>query len=151
MKRIILCSLIALLFSACVERAYYVSPGYGNAMPYHTLPLKKDSLKRSLYMNGSILAGGANDRTRDAQYALNANLYEANTFNWIRLWYGGGLTMGNYSVKPYDSIEVSAPFAAYINSVAGGKFFGSLNQNAGVAFAIPLGRRSEWRILGIQA
>lgn len=150
-KIIFFCCIVIIIFTGCAERAYYVSPGYGNAMPYHTLPLKKDSIKSSFYANVSAVAGSANDDLRDEQYAFNANIFNANSFKRIKLWYGAGLTLGDYKVKAYDTSSAYEPFATNINNAAGGKFFGSLNENGGVALVMPLGRKSEWRILGVQA
>lgn len=143
--KILLYFFIPVVFFSCIERTYYVSPGYGNSMPYHTLPLSKDSIKSNLYFNGSLLAGSANYDLRDNQYAINANIYNAHTFSMFKAWYGGGITLGDYVVKTYNNNSY-----IYDSIKAGGKFYGSLNANGGMAFTLPLGK-SEWRIIGVQA
>lgn len=133
--------------ASCVQKAYFTNPGYGNAMPYHTLPLDKDSTKNNLYLNASAFGGSSNYEYNDEQYGLNVNLYNVNTFSGFKVWYGGGLTSGLYHVKKQEAYPDSVD---YINTIAGSKFYGSLNGNAGITYALSLGN-VEWRILGIQA
>lgn len=140
---------IILLALCSCTRTYYLSPSYGTSMPYHTLPGQNDSVKSSLYLNGSLSLGATNFNLRDNVTSFQVNLYNANTFKNFNIWYGGGLTLGNYRVV---RIEDSS-FVSYeaINAMAGRKFFGAFNGNAGAAFTIKTGNLGEWRILGAQA
>jgi len=50
----------------CVERqSYYLSPQNANSNPYRAIPMKADSLKSAIYMNGVFSTGSANDRAAD--------------------------------------------------------------------------------------
>ena len=60
---------VSILFSSCIEKKYFLNPGYGNSMPYHTLPLSTDSSKDRLYFNGSLMTGSGNYNYADDQYA----------------------------------------------------------------------------------
>src|ERR1044071_8571450 len=133
---------------SCVK-TYYMSPMYGNSMPYHTLPLHKDSIKNAFYGNASVMYGGNNYNWNDDEFAVHANVYNANSFNVFCIWYGGGLTLGNYFVRRFDSALHPAFNAAALNKVTGHKSFGSINTNAGIAISVPLGD-GEWRALGVQ-
>lgn len=142
---------IASILNLSCTRTYYISPNYGNSIPYHTLSLQKDSIKSSLYLNGSLMYGGANYNLHDEEFAAQFNLYNTNQFNLFKLWYGAGLTLGDYIVHRFDSTNYPDFYTTPINKIAGGKFFGSIDANAGIVFTIPLGNKAEWRVLGLQA
>lgn len=92
------------------------------------------------------MAGSSNYECSDNQYALNANLYNVNTFSTWKLWYGGGITFGLYDGSSQETYPDSLKI---INMLSGNKFYGSINGNAGVTYALQLGN-IEWRILGFE-
>lgn len=143
---------IGLIFTGCATRTYYVSPLYGSSNSYRTLPMKAEGAKRQLYANGAFTMGSTNEDSRDQFYNLQGNVYNAHQFGAFKAWYGGGITLGNYRIKKFDSATYNPLFdSAYINNNAGNKSFGSTNLNAGVVVTIPISNQIEWRILGVSA
>lgn len=141
--------IISATFFSCIQKKYFVNPGYGNAMQYHTLPLHSDSIKSSAYLNASVMQGTGNYQNSDEQYGLNVNVYNANSFSNFKIWYGAGLTLGIYDINS-DNDYYNDSTAVFININGGNKFYGSVNGNAGITYALQLGN-AEWRVLGIQA
>ena len=147
---ITLCSIFFL--TGCVTRSYYVSPMYGSSSSYRTMPLQRDSIKSALYINSAFTIGGANQGLRDNVYSLQSNIYRAHQFSAFKAWYGAGFTLGNYNVNSIDFIrdyDYDGIDTAAINRMAGNKFFGSTNLNAGFTIVLPLGKAGEWRLLSV--
>ncbi|MBC7830000.1 MAG: hypothetical protein H7122_19800 [Chitinophagaceae bacterium] len=149
MKRT-LASIIFLLFlSSCgFRQAYYFSPFNGNTPNYHTTPLQIDSIKNATY--GSILLGGgeANDRLTDNVFIYRSSVYRSHAREKYQFYYGGNITLGNYQVRKYDTLDIvnSLRNGKIINENAGNKFWGGLGLNAGVNYTIPFRTRHELRI-----
>jgi len=142
--------LVVASFTGCVTRSYYLSPLYGNASTYHTMPLQQDSVKYSLYTNAAFSIGGNNEDLRDDSYCFQGNIYGVHQFSVFKAWYGAGISLGNYKVSSYDGGTVNPDFDEdFINSNAGNKFFGSSNLTAGFSIVAPLNPGVEWRIIGI--
>ena len=139
-------------FNSCVTTSHYLSPLYGTASNYHTMPLKQDSVKYSLYANGSFNVGGNNEDLRDNSYSFQGNLYNLHQFGLFKGWYGAGLTLGNYEISRYDTNTVNPDFdTAFVNKYGGNNFFGSANLAGGIGIAIPISRSGEWRIIAVSA
>ncbi|MBX3254862.1 MAG: hypothetical protein KF862_12035 [Chitinophagaceae bacterium] len=137
-----------------VYKASYVHPMYGGSTPYHSMPLKSDSMHTALYGSLSLVAGGANDLLRDGQFHFKGNVYQAHQFSFFHAYYGINASLGNYKVKPYHVIRTEAEIdTTLINRLAGSKFTGAWGLTGGFTFTLPaenIGRYGgEWRILGI--
>ena len=149
-KRYYLFACIIFIFSGCVTRSYYLSPLYGTASSYHTLPLQQDSTRFGVYANGAFNVGGNNEDLRDNSFCFQGNIYGVHQAGVFKGWYGAGFGLGNYQVHKYDSSTINPDFdTAAVNINAGNKFFGSANFNAGMNISIPLGRNAEWRVIGL--
>ncbi len=150
-RYIILCIAVSITLTSCVTHSYYASPTYGNSMGYHTLPLKKDSVKSCIYYNGTITASAVNQIAEDKVLSLQQNIYNAHQFSAFKAWYGAGFTLGNYKVsKVYERSFFPVTTDTFaLNKRAGNKFFGSADLNAGMALTFQLSKGSEWRILSV--
>jgi hypothetical protein len=140
-----------LVFAGCIRRqAFYVSPYNGLNNSYHTIPLRSDSVKSSLYINSVIFTGSANDYSHDHKFAFQTSLSRGQNFGHLQAYYGVGITLGNYNVKSFDSLGTSSSVNyKIINQFAGSKFFGTGGVEAGLNIVVPVGF-SEWRVLGIE-
>ena len=136
-----------LFCSSCVETSYFQSPLQGNNQGYHAVPVASDSVKSATYINASLSFGGSNQNWRDAVYALQAGLHRGHVLDNFRLNYGASLVVGSYNVKPYYDYYSNKPNAG-IN--VGSKFFGAYGFYGGISAAAPLGRRGEWRYIGLE-
>ncbi|MEO8711866.1 MAG: hypothetical protein ABI405_07055 [Parafilimonas sp.] len=141
----IISGLIILFFTACTPTGYFISPMYGNSTPHHTTPMQTDSTKNTWYLN-TAFSPGYNNNSYDYTFAGQANIYRANTFNHFNIYYGSGITLGNYNADLYYSSK------RYNNpnlTSSTDHFFGSLNVNGGLNFVIPFNQTGEWRVLGL--
>jgi len=144
-------TVIILGLSGCTRYAYYQSPFHGNTSTYRTIPLRSDSSKSAFYVSGAYLGGGANENDRDGYNGFTWAAYRSHQFGYFDAYYGITGTLGNYTVKPYDSLGYYDQYnqninTALINKLAGNKFFGGLGAIGGVNFVVPMGRTGEWRI-----
>jgi hypothetical protein len=119
----------------------------GNSAVYHAMPAASDSVKSTTYVNGALSAGGMNEGWRDAVYALQAGLHRSHAINDFRFNYGASLALGSYDVKPYYDYYSSNPIGT---NNSGSKFFGAYGVYGGISAATPMGRRSEWRYIGVE-
>jgi hypothetical protein len=140
------------LFSSCIRRAYYFSPLQGNTSGYHAMPVRSDSIKSTVYADGSFTIGGLNDQWRDQVYSFQADIHRAHVLDNIRIYYGATAALGSYNVKPYGYFNNSQyiPDSSLINIHSGHKTFGAYGFNAGISFTAPMGRRGEWRYFGVE-
>ena len=147
LKTLIPLAFLALL-NSCINyrEAYYFSPFNGNVPAYHTTPLQIDSIKSATY--GGILfgAGVANDKLHDDIFILRPSIYRSYSRENCQFYYGGNITLGNYYVNKFDTINNDYLNAKLINQDAGNKFFGGLGINGGVNYTIQFRRKHEWRI-----
>ena len=149
--RFLLLSFITLgLFSCIGRQAYYVSPFNGITSPYHTIPLHSDSVKSATYLNATFGTGGANEGLTDTKFLLNSNISRSHNFGIFQAYYGGGLTIGSYKLKPYDSLGNNRTVNyKIINQNTGTYFFGGGGLDAGIN-VVSVGRKSEWRVFGVE-
>ncbi len=150
-RYIILCIAVSTTLTSCLTASYYGSPTYGSSMGYHTLPIQKDSVKSCIYYNGTLTGSWVNQGFRDNVVSVQQNLYKAHQFSVFKAWYGAGFTLGNYKV---NNFEENNPFPITdtfrFSGLAGNKFFGSADLNAGIAVAVQLLKGgSEWRPLSV--
>jgi hypothetical protein len=139
------------LFSSCVEHAYYLSPFTANSNPYHAIPLASDSVRGATYINTSVNVGGANYNWRDNIIAFRAGLHRSNTFGNFHLYYGGNVAIGSYNVASYQNGEYGVGMDPNtINRNAGSKFFGGYGFNGGFNALVPLRSGGEWRVIGLE-
>lgn len=136
-----------IFFSSCIESTYFHSPVQGNSASYRAMPVASDSMKSATYVSGSISIGGMNEFWRDGVYKFQAGLHRSHVLDNFRLSYGASMVAGSYHVKPYFDYNGN-----YIDASrnAGSKFFGAWGLYGGVSAAKPLGRRGEWRYIGIE-
>src|SRR4030095_6306622 len=89
---------IVLLFSSCLvhRRGMYLSPLDSQSNPYHTIPLKSDSLKSAVYGSLVYTTGTANDQGRDWVNAGQASIFRSHNLGNFQAYYGGNITLGSY-------------------------------------------------------
>lgn len=133
--------------SSCLHKTYFFSPLQANTSSYQAMPVRSDSLKSAIYADGSFSAGGLNQGWRDGVYAFRASMHRSHVIENFRLYYGASIILGEYNVKPNDYLYYNA--GSY-NSIVGTKSFGAYGFNAGFSFTVPLGRKGEWRFLGVE-
>jgi hypothetical protein len=149
--KLVLFSFIAVSFFSCIGRqAYYVSPFNGINTPYHSVPMHSDSVKSASYFNASITAGGANEGETDPKYSLSTDLSRSHNFGIFQAYYAGGLTIGSYRIKPYDSTgNNSTVNYQIINQNRGTYFFGGGGFDGGINI-VTGSENFEWRIFGLE-
>lgn len=150
-NQLALFAIISICFFSCIGRqAYYISPFNGISNPYHSIPMHKDSTKSASYLNGAISMGGANEGETDPVFSLTTNISRSNNFSIFQAYYGAGLTIGSYKIKPYDSVgNNNSVNYAVINQHAGNYFFGGGGFDGGINF-VTGSDKFEWRIFGIE-
>ena len=136
-----------LFFNSCVQKTYYQSPGVGSLQPYHAMPVASDSVKSATYVNATVGLGAMNQRLRDDVFSFQSGLHRSHVIGNLRMSYGASVAVGSYDVDPYG------PF--YPDTVSrikkpGTKFFGAYGGYGAISAAAPMGRRGEWRVLGIE-
>jgi hypothetical protein len=148
----ILCLICLCFCSSCIRRAYYYSPLQGNAFTYHAIPVGSDSVKAATYASGAISLGGMNEDWRDNVYSFKAGLHRSHVVDNFRFYYGATIALGSYNVKSYDNYYYDNYYldTSSINHHAGAKTFGGYGLNAGFSASVPMGRRGEWRYVGVE-
>ena len=147
----------------CVERqSYYLSPQNANSNPYRAIPMKADSLKSAIYMNGVFSTGSANDRAADHVTAFQGSFHRSNNFAIFQTYYGANLSLGSYHVTDYynsthNYYGFGNPYPTdSLNHIPNSRnFFGSYGISGGINIVathqhIRRYRHSEWRILGLE-
>ena len=137
-----------LFSSSCIENSYFHSPLQGSTSAYHAMPVASDAVKSATYINGAISNGGMNENWRDNVFTFQAGLHRAHVLDNFRLNYGASLALGSYHVKPY--YNYSSYMDSAINRNAGSKFFGAYGVYGGISAAVHMGRRGEWRYIGVE-
>lgn len=140
-----------LLFSSCLRyrKAFYFNPFNGNSATYHTTPLQIDSVKSATYGSMLIGIGGANNEWHDEIVMFRPSIHHSHSGKNYQYYYGGNLTLGNYTVRGYDTITYSTfdyLNPKLINEHTGNKFFGGLGLNSGANYTISFRRRHELRM-----
>jgi hypothetical protein len=140
------------LFSCSIGRqAFYVSPLNGLTNQYRTTPLKKDSIKSATYLNASISGGGDNEGGTDSKFSFTTGVSRSHNFRNFQARYGAGVALGNYQVKPYDSIGNNETVNyRIINQNAGNYFFGAGMVEGAINFVRP-NKLGEWRVIGLES
>jgi len=152
-KTLLLIGLVtALIFTSCIHKSYYQSPVQGNIPSFHAIPLASDSLKSAVYVTATLSLGGMNERLRDNVISFQGGLHRSHAIDHFRMYYGASLAVGNYNVKRYDYYYYDTYYAdtISINKNAGGKLFGAYGGYGGISAAARMGRRGEWRYIGIE-
>ena len=149
--QVLLLAIISICFFSCIGRqAYYVSPFNGITNQYHTIPMHKDSARSASYLNTAISIGGANEGETDPVYSLTTNISRSHNFSIFQAYYGAGLTVGSYKIKPYDSVgNNSTVNYSVINQHTGNYFFGGGGFDGGINFVTGTDH-FEWRIFGAE-
>ena len=144
---------LAIIFSGCYTRAFYVSPMYGKSTPYYALPMQKDSVSSSVYLNGSFGILSTNHTVRDEVTDFQGTLYRAHNFKYFKFYYGVEGGIGNYKVARIDDSIRRIPSyldTGKINSLAGNYFFGNIGIVNGFLLSLPADEKLELRLLGLQ-
>jgi hypothetical protein len=163
MIRVILGFFVISLFGSCVYRhAYYLSPLNSNSNPYHAIPMKYDSLRSAMYVNGVFSHGPANDQGADQVMAFQGSVHRSSNFSFFQAYYGANLTLGSYHVSEYQHFSDfyggygGFPINDSMNRIpSSNNFFGSYGISGGINIVathqhIRIYRHSEWRILGLE-
>lgn len=139
------------LFSCSIGRqAFYVSPLNGLSNQYRTTPLKKDSARSATYLNASISGGGDNEGGTDSKFSFTTGFSRSHNLGNFQARYGIGIALGNYQVKPYDSVGNNETVNyRIINQNAGNYFFGAGMIDGAINFVHPT-NIGEWRVIGIE-
>jgi hypothetical protein len=138
--------LCIVLLSSCFESAFIQHPLQGNSALYRTVPVGSDSVKSATYVSGALSIGGMNQRWRDGVYKMQLGVHRGHVVNNVRFNYGASLAAGSYNLKPYFDYRTG-----YTDSSRGhGYFFGAYGVYGGVSFVSKLGRRGEWRFIGLE-
>ena len=148
-KTLLPTSFAAMFFcSSCIERSFLQSPLQGNTFTYHTMPVASDSVRSSIYVNGALSLGSMNDRLRDNLYSFQAGLHRSHALHALRMNYGATMAVGSYNLSPnsyYNYLPAGTP------AVTGGTFFGAGGLYGGISAARRMGRRGEWRYIGMES
>lgn len=93
-----------------------------------------------------------NENLRDNVFSLQGGLHRAHVINKVRLFYGASAAVGNYDVRydDYNMYYSSSPGASYTGIHSGNKFWGAYGAYAGISASARMGRRGEWRYLGLE-
>ena len=134
--------------SSCIQRAYYYSPLQGNSLTYHAIPIGSDSTRSATYVSGSISVGGMNDRWTDKVYSFKAGIHRSYAIENLRLYIGAVGVVGSYNINGDYFDHNYLDSSIYRN--AGNKFFGAFGLNAGLSASTRMGRRGEWRYIGVE-
>lgn len=155
---------ILLPFASCAPRqGMYLSPLDSQAIPYHNIPFKSDSLKSAIYGSLVYTAGTANDKGADWIHAGQAYIYRSHNLGPVQAYYGMNITMGVYGVSdfynshyrpvPLSQIQIGAPNETPIDTfyhIPAHKYsFGSYGISGGINGVKNMGRM-EWRYLGFE-
>lgn len=156
------CFVISLLNSCIYRQGYYLSPLNANSSPYHAIPMKIDSLRSAIYVNGIFSNGSANDQGADHVTAFQGGIHRSNNFSIFQAYYGANLTLGSYRVSEYYNSTIfyggygSPLINDSLNHIPNSvNFFGSYGVSGGIDIVtthqhIRKYRHSEWRILGLE-
>jgi len=140
-------ALSCLFFTSCIQRTYYQSPLLGIVPAFRTMPVASDSLKAATYVNATVSLGGMNQNLHDDVFSFQSGLYRSHVLGNFRINYGAAVAAGTYHVDAYH--------AFYPDTVSriknpGTKFFGAVGGYGGISVARPMGRRGEWRYIGLE-
>ncbi len=133
--------------SACVSSTFFHSPLQGNTAVYRTMPVASDSMKSAVYASAAISLGGMNELWREGVYKFQAGLHRSHVLGNFRLNYGASGAIGFYNLKSY--FDANGNYVG-IGQSPDAKFFGAWGVYGGASAARPLGRRGEWRYIGIE-
>ena len=156
------CFVISLFSSCCYRQGIYLSPQNANSNPYHSIPMKFDSLRSAIYVNAVFSNGSANDQAADQVTAFQGSVHRSSNFSIFQAYYGANLTLGSYNVSDYQNS--SDFYGGYGGSLINDSlnyihhssyFFGSYGISGGINIVtthqhIRKYRHSEWRILGLE-
>ncbi len=153
------CYALLLIISAgsCITpRAYLMSPMDVNSGPYRSLPTTADSNKSATYASIALNVGGSNQELKDGVVGGRADIQRGYQFGNFQAYFGGGLSLGNYSVS--DAYHYGNTYYSNYGSndttyhyVASNKFYGTYGLYGGINLGIPFGNgRGEWRVIGFE-
>ncbi len=115
------------------------------------MPVQSDSLKSATYADGAFTIGGLNDQWRDQVYSFQLDVHQAHVLDNVRIYYGASASLGSYNVKPYGYFNNNQYTAdSALNDRSGHKTFGAFGANAGISFTAPMGKKGEWRYVGLE-
>lgn len=150
---IILCC-VAFFLGSCKQYAYYQSPFQANTSSYKAMPVGGVEPVALTFASGALMTAGTGDKLRDGLWGFNGNIYRSHSHGIFRGFYGLTGMAGSYRVRnlanttPYLSDKY--PSDSIIGARSGAKFFGGLGATAGLYVSTPIGRRSEWRVIGLE-
>ncbi len=153
---------ICLLLSGCLvhRQGMYLSPMDSQSLPYHTIPLRSDSIKSAWYGSMVFSTGTANDQGKDWVRAGQANIYRSHNLGKTQAYYGANITMGTYGVLDFYNSHYTPgqpgligggdqPIDSFYHIPANQYFFGTYGVSAGFNGLKTL-RNMEWRFLGFE-
>lgn len=160
-KKIAAAILILPMLQSCVitSQSYYLSPQNANSNPYHTIPLKSDSIRGATYASFVFTTGSANYWGRDFLNVFQTSIYRSNNFGSVQAYYGANFTLGTYHTGEFYNIKysydptilgpVSNPIDTIYHVQGTAYTVGSYGLSGGINFVIPFSK-GEWRILGVE-
>jgi hypothetical protein len=89
-----------------------------------------------------------NDGWRDNVYSFKAGIHQAYAIDNLRLYIGATGVLGSYNINGNYFDNNYRDSSIYRH--AGNKSFGAYGLNAGLSAATPMGRRGEWRYIGVE-
>lgn len=144
-----------LLFSSCANtRTILRSPQTNQQNAYHAMPTLEDERKTAHYVSGTLTIGGMNDFLRDDIYIFQGRWHVAHQLGTnLQGYFGLNGSAGVYKISSHSWYGYYDPLNGSITTYEGpkgNKGTSSLGSTAGLAYAIPLGTKAEWRILGVE-
>jgi hypothetical protein len=146
--KILFVAAMSIYFCSCRIYSYYGSPMYG-ANSYVTQPVRSDTIKSAVYNNSSLNLLITNIGLQDQVFYFQDNLYQAWQLSRLSVYYGVGLTLGDYFVNQMHGLANEHLDLDTINKLAKNYFFGSAGFTSGINFIIPT-TDGEWRALGAE-
>lgn len=150
--------LTAILFhTSCVRKSVFRSPYTNLQHSYHVMPVITDSTHSANYISLASTHGFGNDNWSDGLAIAQLKFHHAQTMGNFQGFLGAHAHAGFYRIDPssyYNNYYRYDPWQDTIsqyNGPAGRKFTGSVGINGGLTYTLVLGRKLEWRILGIEA
>ena len=154
------------LLNSCIpeRRAYFLAPQNAAANSYHSIPMKSDSLRSTIYVNGVFRNGSSNDRQSDHVWSLEGSMHRSHNFDMFQAYYGANLTLGSYNISDYyrstyqyggGYFGTYYPVDTPYHIPASNKFFGAYGVFGGINLVFShvhekYHRHSEWRALGLE-
>lgn len=148
----ILAAAISLLSAGCFEQnLVYLSPHTQLQNSYSVTPLLRDSLKTASYGSFGLAAGGANDQLSDNVFMAQGKFHQTLLIgNNLQSFLGIQGAAGSYRVNWENAYLPNVTDPRNLPVRPGTKFSGAVGLVGGIGLVLPVGRRLEWKVIGIE-